>query len=716
MMRWLPRLMVALWFLLLQGCSVLPTEPVAVGNSGSLAGRWEFLPSVSAELPADNARWQRIGVPGNWYTEGYDHHGYAWYRLNFNANTASDMISSLHFGGVDYFADVWLNGQKLGLHEGYFQTFAFDVTPHLKAGQNTLLVRVNSPLEQPQDYSLHKRLIKGIFAHHDTRPGGAWSERGQEQNTGGIWGDVSLKQTRRVQLVPQQVQVLPVKGLEQWQVKVGLDVLGRLPEGTKLQWELGEWRGELLPAPTLSIPITNPKLWNPQGYGDPNRYTLTIRAVQNGKVLDSFQRTIAFRKVEKSAHGIWRINHQRILLKGTNYIANQWLSTMHPEDFRRDIQLMQAAHINTVRVHAHITDPDFYDLCDAMGLLVWQDFPLQWGYQDTPEFHQQAVAQVGDMIRQFGHHPSIIQWTLHNEPPWDADWMQWKYPDYNPQQNKVLDDKLYKAAVALDRTRPITAISSTREHPWLGWYSGHWLDYAKPTKQSTIAEFGAQALPDRFTLANILGEEPDLPRSQADWERWGYHNFQRKETLDIAKVPPGKTLEQFIANTQQYQAQLTQLAAESYRRQAYQPVGALFQFMLVEDWPSMNWGIVDFWRKPKPGYYALQRAYQPLLPSLAWEKVQYASGEPVKIGLWVLNDSLNRYPAAHYRLTLWQGGQKRDTQDWPVDVRPDMHQHLHDYVAPVSEPGAYRLVADITDAQGNTLSRNEYRFSVQSQQ
>ncbi len=169
------------------------SQPDVVSKTGSLAGQWEFLPSGSEAMPAAKAAWQTINVPGNWYTQGYDHHGVAWYRLKFNANTSPETVSTLHFGGVDYFAAVWLNGQKLGSHEGYFQAFAFDVSKHLKAGENILLVRVNSPQEKAEDYSLRKRLIKGIFAHHDTRPGGAWSDRGQEQNTGGIWGEVRLQ-------------------------------------------------------------------------------------------------------------------------------------------------------------------------------------------------------------------------------------------------------------------------------------------------------------------------------------------------------------------------------------------------------------------------------------------------------------------------------------------------------------------------------------------
>ena len=705
----------------LQGCAMVvhspktpePTAQHAVFQTMSLNGQWQFSPS--SQPPVSQALWRKIRVPSNWYTQGYDHHGVAWYRLEFTAQNPAQTVSTLRFAGVDYFTDVWLNEQKLGAHEGYFQAFQWDVSRHLRTGLNTLLVRVDSPLEKPEDFSLRKRLIKGIFAHHDTRPGGAWSERGQEGNTGGIWGDVTLKQTPQVQLPPPVIQVQPLRDLQHWRVQVALDGLGQLPAGTQIQWKLAGQQGVVnASSQVFTIPVQQPKLWYPRGYGEPYLYTLTLQAVANGQVLDTVERQIGFRKVQKSAQGIWYINNQRLLLKGTNYIANQWLADMKVEDFRRDIGLMQDAHMNAVRVHAHVSAPAFYALCDELGLMVWQDFPLQWGYQDTAEFHQQAVAQLSDMIQQFGYHPSIIQWSLHNEPPWDADWMKWKYKDqYNPQQNRALDERLYATARKLDTSRPIEKYSSTASHPWLGWYSGHWLDYAKPTKQATIAEFGAQALPNRATLARILGEEPSLPRSDADWQQWAYHNFQRKETLEIAKVPLGNNVDALIRNTQAYQAQLIQLAAESYRRQAYRPVGALFHFMLVEDWPSMNWGVVDFWRKPKAGYAALQRAYQPILPSLAWSKIRYTPHEPVRVGLWALNDSLATYPTTHYRVSLFKDHKKRDTKSWQVKLTPDMHQSIADYLVPVDGIGDYRLEAEIWTADGLLLGNNSYRFTIQ---
>ena len=89
----------------------------------------------------------------------------------------------------------------------------------------------------------------------------------------------------------------------------------------------------------------------------------------------------------------------------------------------------------------------------------------------------------------------------------------------------------------------------------------------------------------------------------------------------------GESVTELIANTQRYQAELLQFAAESYRRQKHAPVGAIFQFMFNECWPSANFGIVDYWRRPKPGFAALARAYQPVLPSISWTPETVHSGE-----------------------------------------------------------------------------------------
>ena len=110
---------------------------------------------------------------------------------------------------MDYAADVWLNGQYLGFHEGYFEPFNFDVTGLLKKQDNLLVVRVDSPYEPIEKvWSLKKRQIKGVLNHHDTRPAGAWSVNGQDANSGGIWQEVWLHFSDQLSI--QHLTVEPV--------------------------------------------------------------------------------------------------------------------------------------------------------------------------------------------------------------------------------------------------------------------------------------------------------------------------------------------------------------------------------------------------------------------------------------------------------------------------------------------------------------------------
>lgn len=83
-------------------------------------------------------------------------------------------------------------------------------------------------------------------------------------------------------------------------------------------------------------------------------------------------------------------------------------------------------------------------------MVIWQDFPLQWGYIDSPEFISNAQFQAKEMVEQFYNHPSILVWSAHNEPPWDASWMKYKYADYDKNQNLELDNKVFQTLKSLD--------------------------------------------------------------------------------------------------------------------------------------------------------------------------------------------------------------------------------------------------------------------------
>ncbi|GAB7563968.1 glycoside hydrolase family 2 TIM barrel-domain containing protein [Methylobacillus methanolivorans] len=704
----------------------------------SLNGNWQFQPitgpvNVTPQLTAPDNGWKMIKVPDNWYRQGHDISGFAWYQTQFKLDNAkSSKVTHLLFHGVDYAADVWLNDHYLGHHTGYFQAFAFDVSGLLRSGNNQLRVLVNSPLEKPEDWSLHKRLVKGIFSHHDTRPGGAWSERGQEKNTGGIWAPVELQFAEQAAL--RQLQVTPRKQATQaqpdrWQIDTSAQIRQHVSHETSVTVE-ANIRPENFPGNTLhfnqqqtlrpgdnrlalSFPLDNPALWWPYEYGKPNLYKLELSIKDaSGKVLDRQAQIFGVREVKVDDGLQWHINGRRLFLRGTNYIGAQWLAEMTPARYQHDLDMMQAAHINAVRVHAHVTDQAFYALCDRLGILVTQDFPLLWGYSDDPAFIADARSQAKDMVQALQQHPSIISWTMHNEPPWDSPWMAQKYTDYQPNINRKLDELLYVDISQLDPLRIVRKESATKEHEWMGWYFDHWLAFSRPTPTPWSTEFGAQALPNLKNLKRMFSQDLLWPDNEEKWRQWEYHNFQRKETFEFAGIKQGKNIEEFIANSQHYQARLLQFAVENYRRQRYAPVSAVFQFMFVENWPSINWGIVDYWREPKAGYDALRTAYQPILPSLEWKQDEYPVGATPQIGLWAINDTWQGFEHARYKVTLYRNGTALDNLQLPLEMPPDSGHKLRDYALPALQAGQYQLKAEITGQDGKLMGRNQYSFSV----
>jgi len=362
---------------------------------------------------------------------------------------------------------------------------------------------------------------------------------------------------------------------------------------------------------------------------------------------------------------------------------------MNKEKYLKDVLLMKDANINTIRVHAHIERKEFYNVCDELGILIWQDFPLQWGYEDSKDFELAALNQIKDMSNMLFNNSSVVIYSIHNEPPWDAFWMKYKYINYSSEQNKDLDYKLFNLLNEIDKTRYIHLISSTYEHPWYGWYTGTYLDYLKPTKQSIISEFGSQALPSKDSIVKIF-KDNIFPVSKKDWDLWDYHNFQYKETFEIAKIKKPNNIDEFINYTQDYQSSIIKTAAESYRRQKYNPVSAIFQFMFNEDWESVNWGILDYWRNPKKAYYTLKEVFQPIFPSIEIIKNE----NDTKINLYVINDLIDNYFNSYLEYSIYDSNNnKLINQKINIDIEKSS-------------------VKKITEIKLETKSTNNFRIDV----
>ncbi len=653
----------------------------------------------------------KMTLPNNWYLNGINHAGVVWYETTIYSNALPCLpFHFLNFEGVDYMCDVWINEQYIGSHTGYFQTFSMDISKALKNGENRIKVRVNSPLENfPTHYSLHKVLLRGIFSHHDTRPGGAWSEFGQDKNSGGIWNHISIGSYFSHKF--DALKVTPTVQKEGVLVDISLS-LQRLFASSSKQFEYidenpyqqREWRITFVPSNFKGISyiakmhvqkgqtqhfrlfLPDAKLWSTHDRGFPHLYTMTLE-------LGDTQMTqkVGFKTVTLNANEQFILNDTPLYLKGTNYISTQYLSQMDETKFRQDLQLMKEAHINTIRVHAHIEPKMFYDLCDEMGFLVWQDYNLQWGYIDEPNFQKEAIRQAQEMVDHLYNHPSIMLWSIHNEPPYDSDWMRWKYPDYSSHQNKALDDAIFEKIKTYDTYHLSKKLSSNNEHPWFGWYSGNYRDFDKKSRAKIVTEYGAQAVPSMESLTKIFPKKYLNPNSDNAKKEWEYHNFQFDWNAKNGITYKGDLLT-FIKESQEYQANLIKYATEMLRIQKYDGTTGIFQFMFNEGWPSINWGAVDYYRKKKLGYEALKNAFAPLI-------VVARQTPEDRVEFYVVNDTLDLYSKALFEVcvTKENGQEPEDRLVSQITIPKDSVKKIGEMI--VESPALFSLTLKTSEGE-----------------
>jgi len=506
--------------------------------------------------------WEPIAVPGHWRsTPAFaDQDGSLLYRHTFDADgPGPGRRAWLTFDGLFYQGDVWLDGAYLGDTEGYFAPHTFEVTSSLAARkEHHLAIEVTCA---PQTDKTAKRNITGVFQH--------WDCFAQDWNPGGIWRPVRVTETGPVRIARLRAlcrEATPERAVMVLRATLDSDA----PRGVSLRTTLGgvevctdqplaagdnavEW----------TIPIDQPTLWWPRALGAPTLHDLTVEVSllddEGAAVSDTRHLRTGLRQVRMRSW-VASVNGERLFLKGANQGPTRMaLAEATPDDLAGDVRLALDAGLDLLRIHAHITRPELYAAADEQGLLLWQDFPLQWGY--ARGIRKQAVRQAADAIDLLGHHPSIAIWCGHNEPmAIENDTSMWGDPkalarmglkalaaQELPTWNKtVLDRSVKRAFEKGDGTRPVIAHSGVLPHPpqldgtdshlYFGWYHGHERDLpgflrAMPRMGRFVTEFGAQAVP---TNAEFCEPDrwPDL-----DWDRLARTSGLQKAVL-ARRAPP----------------------------------------------------------------------------------------------------------------------------------------------------------------------------------
>lgn len=675
-----------------------------------LSGVWRF--------ETADGRSGTMPVPSNWHLAGLPNYaGRVTFVRSFEAPPLTPgQRAWLRFDGVDYEATVFLNGERLGFHRGYFAPFELEATVALRAGPNELAVEVDSPKDPPGAWPNDKVVIKGVLNHHDCRPGSWDPERGQDGNTGGIWGPVRLlvddgirvhalrvspflQPDGAARLVVEAEVTAAAPGTADWTLAV------LAPDGTLAAAAEGtETVGPAARTVACVVSVREPLLWWTWDHGLPHRYRARFTVRGSGGAASALETSFGIRELRIDQGWTWWLNGRRIYPRGTNIIPAQWLAEYTPDRIARDVELLRRANVNAVRVHAHVNRRELYEALDAAGILCWQDFALQWSYAETEAVAQECRRQVQEMVRHLHNHPSIVVWCCHNEPA---------------KNRRTLDPMLAAAVREADATRHVEEASDFRFHVYPGWYYGHWREFAEAPGAPFVNEFGAQALMNVESMRETFGEAAWPP----DWARWTYHDFQFGPTFHVAGVEMGRSLEEFVENSQRYQAQLLKFAIEQYRLRRFRgdarQTTGIFQFMFMDCWPSITWSVVDYWRRPKLGFEALRLAYQPLLPVIrpAFGGEVVPAGGEARFDVPVVNDLWRRWEQVTARFVVRApGGEPVFETEGRGSIPADtVHRVLRGVVWPVPEgavEGRYRAEVELRRSDGELLAENWYEFRV----
>ena len=618
----------------------------------SLAGaRWEAVPVGSpsagaAEAGTARRAWIPVRVPGHWQLEGAFHgyEGYVLYRTRFEAPSRGEAeFFWLRFGGVYYAARVWLNGTYLGAHEGYFSGFEFDCTESLIEGENELLVEVYSPEEREENT---RETIGGAWARWDGMDPGI--------NPGGIFREVMLIRGGEVRLRDAGVDVKP-----SGEGRISLDLYARrgtevdiaatvrpinfAAPGAQIQQKARLGPGENRVG--VDFFLREPRLWWTWDRGEQHLYELVLRCVGIEEQVRFGVRSVELRD--------WKVylNGGRMFMRGINYLpCDAYPARATEARVRSDAALVRDANMNAVRVHAHVSEQAFYAACDELGVLVLQDFPLQWTHKRS--VLGPAVAQAREMARDLRNHPSVGIYLAHDEPFYVVPPEKWNTlalgrtaaevlsPRWMLWQRRVLGPAVVGAIHEMDDSRPVIEAAGhpfTTNHLYFGWYYGQFRDLERavrifPGLSRLPTEYGAQALPDPASLQEIWpeGQPPDW-QTLSEVYRLQFGRMQRY-------VPWRGDRLSYVRESQAYQAEVLKHATELFRRREYRPTGGTFAFMLNDPAPAITWSVVDWRRRPKAAYGVLAAAMRPVLVCAKYPEADYRVGATFSLPLFVVND------------------------------------------------------------------------------
>ena len=555
-----------------------------------------------------------------------------WYRNEFDVSSEeAGRVARLIFNGINYSADVWLNGERLASHEeilGGFRVHELEVSGRLLTGTNVLAVAVHPP--GPGDFTIG-------FVDWNPRP---------PDNNMGIWRPVELRLTGGISVDHVFVRTdVDLESLESADVRFSAVITNRLDaelestvsgeiEGVSFSMDVVlapreqqfvEFSSEHYP----DLSFDSPRLWWPHTLGEPNLYGLKMTAAVAGEISDTASTTFGIREFgtyfNNEGHRGFTVNGKPVLIRGGGWVDDLLLSDTR-EKIDAQIAYVKHMHLNTIRLEGFWgSDHYLYDVADREGVLIMPGWSCQWEWEDylgkpvsetyggvlESDEMDLVAASLGDQIRYLRNHPSIFTWVLASD--------LLPHPDLERRYETVLADA--------DPTRPPlvscgwvesevsgpSGVKMSGPYDWVPpvyW----WEDRENGGAYGFNTETGPGPQPPPLeSLRRMIPEENLWPIDEV----WNYH-CGRNEFNDMdryvdaldRRYGPSQSVEEFALKAQVANYEAIRPMFESFTVNRPLTTG-LIQWMLNSAWPETYWQLYDWYLMPNGAFYGTRAACQP---------------------------------------------------------------------------------------------------------
>jgi hypothetical protein len=652
----------------------------------------EDLPDIS-RVGRGEGSWQSVRLPDyrgpvGWWA------GYYRKVLDIPPSLRKQEAIVLRFGAVDYKCQVYLNGRMVTTHEGYFAPFEVDITPYLRPGsENVLVVRIQNESIMLGGESWNGPKGDGDKIYAAVGPG--WDDPVLGWHAcppgAGIWQKVYLE--GRPKLAVTGLFVRP--DLAGKAVEVRVEVAHRDNTHRDLDLALSIYPKNFHGPALENIPVKAApagsgsteyratvylgdfRAWEPE-----SPYLYTLRATLCPKdagpvdVAEDHFGMREFRMDDSSdVKGTFYLNGEPIILRVANTMGNFEVPVMKGEEQQliEDILIAKLAHVNFFRLTQSPVQPEVYDLCDHLGMMVQTDLPL-FGRLRRPQL-EEAIREAGEMEKLVRNHPSNILISYINEPS-SAEKDNLAHRDLTRRELELFFEAASSVVHVHNPDRVIKPVDGDYDPPepglpdnhiYCAWYGSHALPIGKFIRGHWVAskegwkhgsgEYGIEGLEDAETMFKHYPQDW-LPASPSD--RWNPDKIPYAQTWTMhgSWFDTQETMAEWIAASQAHQAWGIRTMTRAFRRQTDRIVSTAVH-LLIDAWPD-GWqkSLVDVDRHPKPAYFEFREALTPLLVDIRTDRLRYYAGEKLALEFWVCNDRRADFPSGELVWEVLQDGHR----------------------------------------------------------